>query len=995
MALGDGIRRNFAKITQVERDRFVAAVKKMHDTLQFSDGVSFFAKLEEAHEFGHGSGAPHDPAVFLLWHRQLLHTMETLLRAADPDLSLHYWDWREDPRAASDGSGGTINLMLPSQMGDDGHLGINQNAHPNTGGGDVGNPFANFETEPISNDPNADPNDNPDTKLRTTDFPGHSVIWRNTAAGAPPGVPSDATIIAPADYPTFVPGTTPAHANVHDWFGGTLQIEHLAAFDPFFFLFHSNYDRLLALWQLQAGHPERLDGSTIFGAWLTDPTHQAMLTTPMVPWDGSVSLVPWVAGNTEPSGGVDSFTAQDPQVVTPPCYETNPPQITVVNPSNLIDFNDVPAGETAMRAAVFDCVVCKETINFSISAGPTGPYGVLIGNAPVNPKGAHQTARIWLSFTGTTQGTNAPNGSVTIHCDKTNQDFVFTIQGNTIKRETVAVELVLDQSGSMDWDAGTSGTKRIDVLKSAAGVFADVIQGGNAAGLVRFDSVAYGPNDAPPPPLAPGLAMTPIGSNDPNDGGRQALQTAINNHATNPNGNTSIGAGVELGRNELNAVPGPPTGFQNKAMIVFTDGLNNTNPTIGDAMNSGAIDGATFAIGLGDATQVDLAALTQLTNNTGGFVQLTDTLTPDTSDFFLVKKYFLQILAGVQNNQIVVDPVGKILPGQVISLPFELSDADIQATTILLTDIPALRMRLRTPAGDMIDPTLATSLGAQYTVGQNLVFYRYLLPLAVGAGAQSGTWRAVLEMDPAIVKRCKEDQYYGIFETAAIVQHPSVCQGVRYSVQVHAWSNLRMTARILQTSFAPGATLTVRAVLTEYNMPVDHRAAVSATVTRPDDTQFTLPLKEIEPGVFEANTGAAIPGIYKFLVHASGKTLRGVSFTREQYLTAAVLYGGDNPLPTSDGGADPGKLLCCLLESLLHYPGFIRYLEERKINVGSLLRCLEECCAADKVYEPGKRATIAGASSTASLANLTRMIASDEKLRSALADIVHSSASPR
>src|SRR5262249_36939461 len=144
------------------------------------------------------------------------------------------------------------------------------------------------------------------------------------------------------------------------------------------------------------------------------------------------------------------------------------------------------------------------------------------------------------------------------------------------------------------------------------------------------------------------------------------------------------------------------------------------------------------------------------------------------------------------------------------------------------------------------------------------------------------------------------------------------------------------------------------------------------------------------PGVFEAGTVGAIPGIYKFLVHASGKTLRGISFTREQYLTAAVVYGGDNPLPTSDGDSDPGQLLCRLFGGLFHDPGFIRYLEERKIDVQSLLRCLEECCAPGKVYEPGKRTTIAGASRTASLANWTRMIAGDEKLRSALADILRS-----
>ncbi|HJU11491.1 MAG TPA: VWA domain-containing protein, partial [Candidatus Binataceae bacterium] len=713
---------------------------------------------------------------------------------------------------------------------------------------------------------------------------------------------------------------------------------------------------------------------------------QTALTSGMVPWDGSVNLVPWVAGNTEPSGGADpSFTAQSPRVVTPPCYDTNPPQITVVNPGNLVNFNDVPAGETAMRAAVFDCVVCKETINFSISAGPTGPYGVLIGNAPVTPKAGHQTARIWLSFTGTTAGTTAPNGSVTIHCAETNQDFVFTLHGNTINRPSVAVELVLDQSGSMNLPAGTTaGVRRMDVLKSAAGVFKDIIQGGNAAGLVRFDTQAYGPSD----PTFPGLAITNIASDNASDSGRQALKTAIDGLDTNINGSTSIGAGVQLGRNQLN----PVSGFDKKAMIVFTDGLENTPPMIADVM--GSIGSDTFAIGLGSATDVSVAALTALCNNHNGFVLLTDTLTPNTSDFFLVKKYFLQILAGVQNNQVVVDPVGKVLPGQVISVPFHLSDADIQATTILLTDIPALRMRLRTPAGDMMDPVVATTVGAQYTVGQNLVFYRYLLPVALGAGAQSGTWWAVLEMDPAIVKRCKEDQRYGIAATAAVVEQPTVCEGVRYSVQVHAWSNLRMKARVLQTSFAPGASLTIRAVLTEYNTPVDHRATVSATVTRPDETEFHLPLKEIEPGVFEAHTVAAIPGVYKFLVHASGKTLRGISFTREQYLTAAAFYGGDNPLPTSAGDGS-AKLLCCLLNRLLHDPGFIRYLEERKIDSKSLLQCLEECCAARETYEPGQGTTIATSDPAPSIANLSRMIASDEKLRSALADLVGSSINPR
>ncbi len=938
MALGDGIRRNYAKIDQAERDRFVAAVQKMNNdpAFQFSDGISYFKKQEETHELAHGSAvSPHDPAVFLVWHRELINRFEKLLRVVDPDLSLHYWDWTEDPRNASDGMGGHINLMTASQMGDDGSAGINRvpGSGPGTSGGDVGAPFANFETEspgPLGTpDPQAGVTP---ISARTIDFPGHTFIWRKLPAGPPPGAVPDTTFSGAADYPALINAFQTPHAAAHNYFGGTLQIEHLAASDPFFFLFHANVDRLFALWQLQPGHPERLNGATIYGPLGSN----AAANSTMLPWDGSTGAIPWVAGNTEPTGGVDAKTAKDPSVVAPPCYDTNPPQISVAN--SPITFNDVPAGETAMRAAVLDCVVTGSPLHFTISAGPTAPYTVLVGSAVANPKCGQQQVRIWLTFTGGTAGTSAPAGSVTVHCTETGDNFVFSLQANTIARPTVAVELVLDQSGSMDANAGMMGVRRIDVLKSAAGVFADVIQGGNSAGLVRFDTVAYGPTD----PTFPGLAVTGIGSNSPSDPGRMALQTAIQSHHTNPAGVTSIGAGVQLGRSELN----PVTGVSKKAMLVFTDGLENTRPWIADVMSS--IDSETFAIGLGDASQVSTAALTQLTNNTGGFLLLTDTLTPSTDDFFRVKKYFLQILAGVQNNQVVLDPTGKLLPGQVESIPFQINDADIQATVILLTDQPAIHMRLRTPAGDMIDPVVAASVGAEYTVGQNLVFYRFLLPVALGAGAKAGTWNAVLEMDPAIVKRCKQDRENRSAAFASVAQ-PSVCNGVRYSVQVHAWSNLHMEARVLQTSFAPGASLMVRAVLTEYGAPVDHRAAVTAEATRPDGTQFSLTLAEIEPGVFEASTKAMIPGVYKFTVRAAGKTLRGIPFTREQFLTGAVFYGGDNPLPT---GGQRHDLLCCTLTCLLRDPGVQAAFKQKNIDPARLLRCLEACCADQRGANP-------------------------------------------
>ena len=153
-------------------------------------------------------------------------------------------------------------------------------------------------------------------------------------------------------------------------------------------------------------------------------------------------------------------------------------------------------------------------------------------------------------------------GTVTVHCAETNQDFVVPIAANTIARPTVATMLVLDQSGSMDWLAGIdASTKRIDVLHQAAGTFVQLLQRyeGDAVGMVSFDHNSY-----------PGAPVTQY------TGGAfdlLAVQNAI--QALAPQGATSIGAGVALGRNTLN----PVTGYDHKAMIVFTDGLENTPPS--------------------------------------------------------------------------------------------------------------------------------------------------------------------------------------------------------------------------------------------------------------------------------------------------------------------------------------------------------------------------------------------------------------------------------
>jgi len=173
-----------------------------------------------------------------------------------------------------------------------------------------------------------------------------------------------------------------------------------------------------------------------------------------------------------------------------------------------------------------------------------------------------------------------------------------------------------------------------------------------------------------------------------------------------------------------------------------------------------------------------------------------------------------------------------------------------------------------------------------------------------------------------------------------------VAHGVRYSVNVQALSNLKMEAQLTQSSLDLGATMTLRATLSEYGIPVTHRASMRAEVQRPDGTQAVLALLESEPGVFEASSLAPMQGVYRFHVVASGVTMRGVPFTREQLLTGAAVPGGNNPFPTS-GPSTRGQdeALCKLLHCLLSPDGFGRVLAAQHNDPNALRKCVEIWCA--------------------------------------------------
>jgi len=123
---------------------------------------------------------------------------------------------------------------------------------------------------------------------------------------------------------------------------------------------------------------------------------------------------------------------------------------------------------------------------------------------------------------------------------------------------------------------------------------------------------------------------------------------------------------------------------------------------------------------------------------TRGFLYLTGLLWVGADEYFLLRKYFLQILAGVTNTDTVSDPAGFITHSKaLVVIPSILSEGDIESTVILPTDIPAADSSTQTPAG-VIRPSNAAAVGVKFLESGTTSYYHYALPVVIGSGARAG-----------------------------------------------------------------------------------------------------------------------------------------------------------------------------------------------------------------------------------------------------------------
>jgi hypothetical protein len=914
----------------------------------------------------------HFGSAFGPWHREFLRQFEFDLRqvSGNPHIVIPYWDWTTG-RVAGD-AGWPFTPDLLGGLGD-------------AFGSVVDGPFSNPATwrmnirRTVFNQ--AGTAQVPDTNVGLRRRPASVAAGFNlpTAANARQGmavttpydaVPfNEASLLATATNAQINTWVSQSfrkflewalHNGVHTWIGGQdvwpsgatptsiggpMAFPPVAVNDPTFWLHHCNIDRLWTTWQQR--HPP---GAyvPVSGGNLGHNLNDEMLHFAAADASGFNTPLLGHPADLLDSRGIDIW------------YRSDLPRITLVTPS--VDFGDVPANLTTDWPVKFDVRTCRR-VKFRVTAigGTNFHIPPTQGDVLAEHSDTHDPVRanVFVEFQALGTSNVLQSGTVTIGAFIDDGEGYFTgtvgaefqvgtftaigLSATPVPAPRAAVALVLDRSGSMADSAGPAGSK-VDLLRSSLQVVAAIMRDDDAIGLVSYDDVTA---------TLTSPSIVPMGSISPPGAGRQAVETARTSLDLNPRGATAIGQAMIDGAAALQTVQSD-TNYATKAMVVMTDGNENRGPSVATQVVHDAVawfSDNVYAIGLGDETNVSATTLGAIAR----YQLITGNITTSEQQFLLTK-YFLQILAQIANNAIVVDPQGELRPGDEHRIPFFIADSDVTLEAIALCPLPwYLDFTLEAPDGTLIQPGVSPNVAYQLDAKDAL--YRVGLPAIPGnaSGTHGGLWTAVLRIgDPAKIAGFARKEAFDRRETSidqAALAAVARRGALPYQIVVQSYSNLSMKVELQQDGLRPGAVLTLLAGLTEYLVPIDHRARVIVEVTEPDGSEVQVRLDEVAPGRFQGTHATVLQGIYRCRFRADGFTRSGKRFQREDMRTAAVSakFGtGTVGYPGSDPGrGDPeGERWCALMACLLREPSIEQFLKKREIDPGEIEKCLRRYCSA-------------------------------------------------
>ncbi|NEW52760.1 VWA domain-containing protein [Nocardia cyriacigeorgica] len=281
------------------------------------------------------------------------------------------------------------------------------------------------------------------------------------------------------------------------------------------------------------------------------------------------------------------------------------------------------------------------------------------------------------------------------------------------------VMVVLDRSGSMSSSAPPVGRSKLDEAKDAAALFVQLVRenGGDRLGLATYSSTS----SIDTQPAATATAKPALVGPPPFTTGTIGAITA--------NGATSIGAG--LGSAQLALTGGPA----DNAILLLTDGLQNTAPTIQEIEpHLGATE--INAIGFGSDADIDAALLNRLAHDHGGhFTRALDGLS--------LRKFFGLAFGNMFESGALTDPDFLLPADKKQSEPHRFDVCGEERITVILgwDDLAApLRARVSTPSGKVVGDRRI-----QPVRGRSWLFWRIPLPYE---SERDGTWQCVVDRVP-------------------------------------------------------------------------------------------------------------------------------------------------------------------------------------------------------------------------------------------------------
>jgi hypothetical protein len=278
------------------------------------------------------------------------------------------------------------------------------------------------------------------------------------------------------------------------------------------------------------------------------------------------------------------------------------------------------------------------------------------------------------------------------------------------------VMIVFDRSGSMSMDAGTGRTK-IQEARDAASLFVQLVRAGtgNRVGMVSFSTTASAPADFALANLTAATKTALIGP-APYSGG--AVGGLV------PGGATTIGGGLEAARLQF-----PAPGTNPRAILLLTDGLQNTPPMV-ETVNPTLSGIEINVIGYGTEASLDGKLLTEIaTRHNGMYTRATNPL--------YLKKFFALAFGNIFEAGSLIDPEYFLPEDQNVAQPISFNVCGEENITVVVgwdREDALLLVQVKSPSGTTVH---GGSPGVEQSTGRTWTFLRLPLPYN---GERDGAW---------------------------------------------------------------------------------------------------------------------------------------------------------------------------------------------------------------------------------------------------------------